>query len=88
MKLSIFLILIFASTVFGEKVDSKCAVDCRAKGYQYHYCEMKCLNGRSPLERERDTSHAPLESEIDSKCMNVCIKEGKPYNKCEVKCRY
>lgn len=74
--------------LLAEKVDSRCTAECRNKGYQYHYCEMKCLNGNTPSEKERDTSHAPLESEIDSKCMNLCIKEKKQYNVCEVKCRY
>ncbi len=79
---------VFLTQLSAEKVDSKCAVDCRNKGYQYHYCEMKCQNNKTPAERERDTSHAPLETEIDAKCMNTCIKEKNTYNACEVKCRY
>jgi hypothetical protein len=88
MKIGIVFFLLITGAIYSDKVDSKCATDCRNRGYQYHYCEMKCMDGKSPVEKERDTSHAPLESEIDSKCMNTCVKEKKTYNACEVKCRY
>jgi|JI8StandDraft_1071087.scaffolds.fasta_scaffold04336_8 hypothetical protein len=88
MKIALFFCLFYGSVLLAEKVDSKCATECRNKGYQYHYCEMKCLSGKSSLEKEREASHAPLESEIDPKCMNTCIQDKKPYNTCEVKCRY
>ncbi len=80
--------LVWSFSIGSETVDQKCAEVCRNKGYQYHYCENKCQGNKSQIEKDRDTSHAPLENEMDIKCMNVCIKEKNSYNKCEAKCRF
>lgn len=88
MRLLLLLGCLFTYSLFGDKATQECAVQCRAKGYQYHYCEMKCKNGKFTNDDHRDLTHAPLEGDLDIKCMNQCTKEGKSYSVCEPKCRY
>lgn len=78
MKKIAIIFGLMLSSVANSAVDYGCAANCRAKGFQYGYCQSACSYDTAPS----------LGGRTDYQCQSACQAKGYMFNYCKQACSY